>query len=594
MPEEKALVQDAAVVGKTFWLGALTRLGGVEASSFERLLHALQRKEFVRRERSSSLAEDTEYAFRHVLVRDVAYGQIPRAERAEKHRAAAEWIEGLGRRDDHAEMLAYHYLQALELGAAAGLDVQAFTGAAQAALADAGDRAFALNAYDAAGRYYRSALDLLPEEDVRRNRLLLKLARGLWLSGEPASDLLEQARDGLLAAGDAEGAGEAETRLAEHYWLEGDRDAASAHLRRARELVDPLPPSPVKAHTIGTDSRFRMLAGDHEEAIRVGLEALAMAEELGLDEVRAAALNNVGTARGNLGDDQGLDDLAEAVRLAGACNAPFELCRAKNNLASHFLWERGRLAAAIDLWQETSEDAKRFGQLGHVRWIDGNTIDPLRVVGRWDDALARADAFIADVEAGRPHYLAAQAYSSRALIRLARGEADAALADAEQARAAAARVGDLQLRLPTLARVAHIRTGRGERTEAASLAAEVLTALHAKDGAGHATGPEVSFALTALGRGQDLAAALTRFTTPWAQAAIHFAEEDPAGAAAIFAQIGDVTDEAYARLAAARAFAEEDRPAERDEQLRRALAFYRSVGATRYIREGEALLAASA
>ncbi len=74
----------------------------------------------MRRERASSVVDESEFAFRHLLVRDVAYGQIPRAERAEKHLATAGWIEQLGRREDHAEMLAHHYLQALELTTATG------------------------------------------------------------------------------------------------------------------------------------------------------------------------------------------------------------------------------------------------------------------------------------------------------------------------------------------------------------------------------------------------------------------------------------------------------------------------------------------
>ena len=61
-----------------------------------------------------------EYTFLHILVRDVAYGQIPSGERAEKHRRAAEWIESLGRPDDYAETLAYHYLSALELARSSG------------------------------------------------------------------------------------------------------------------------------------------------------------------------------------------------------------------------------------------------------------------------------------------------------------------------------------------------------------------------------------------------------------------------------------------------------------------------------------------
>ena len=78
----------------------------------------------MRRERRSSVGDESQYLFRHLLVRDVAYSQIPRAARAEKHRVAADWIESLGRPDDHAEMLAHHYLTALELDKAAGVDTQ--------------------------------------------------------------------------------------------------------------------------------------------------------------------------------------------------------------------------------------------------------------------------------------------------------------------------------------------------------------------------------------------------------------------------------------------------------------------------------------
>src|SRR5206468_3220471 len=113
--EEKRLLQDAAVVGKVFWLGALETLGGVTPRQAEELLYTLERKEFVERSRASSVASESEYAFRHLLIQDIAYSQIPRAARLHKHQRAAAWIESLGRRDDQAEMLAHHYLQALEL-----------------------------------------------------------------------------------------------------------------------------------------------------------------------------------------------------------------------------------------------------------------------------------------------------------------------------------------------------------------------------------------------------------------------------------------------------------------------------------------------
>ena len=128
-PEQKSLLQDGAVIGKRFWVGGLAALA--DRPDLEAGLHSLERKEFVRRERSSTVETDSEYSFRHLLVRDVAYGQIPRAVRAEKHLLAARWVEQLGRREDHAEMLAHHYLQALELTTAAGGSTEAFADAAR-------------------------------------------------------------------------------------------------------------------------------------------------------------------------------------------------------------------------------------------------------------------------------------------------------------------------------------------------------------------------------------------------------------------------------------------------------------------------------
>ncbi|HEU0193944.1 MAG TPA: adenylate/guanylate cyclase domain-containing protein, partial [Gaiellales bacterium] len=107
---EKRLIQDASVLGKVIWLGALAEMGDTDRYAAEERLHALERRELVRRERRSSVGGETEYAFRHILVRDVAYGQIPRAQRSDKHRRAAEWIETLSSdRDTTPDMLAHHY-----------------------------------------------------------------------------------------------------------------------------------------------------------------------------------------------------------------------------------------------------------------------------------------------------------------------------------------------------------------------------------------------------------------------------------------------------------------------------------------------------
>ena len=176
LPEdEKELIQDAAVLGKVFWLGALTQMAGHERGAAERGLHALERKEFLRRERSSSVEGESEYTFGHLLVRDVAYGQIPRARRADKHRLAAEWIEALGRPDDQAELVVHHYLAALELTRAARQPVEELETLARGALRDAGERAEALNAFVPAKGYFKAALELWPLEDAERPRLALRL-----------------------------------------------------------------------------------------------------------------------------------------------------------------------------------------------------------------------------------------------------------------------------------------------------------------------------------------------------------------------------------------------------------------------------------
>ena len=109
-------------MGKVFWTGIVAEMGDRDDSAARAGLHELARKELVRAARTSSVKDQAEYSFWHALVRDVAYSQIPRADRAQKHIAAAggssEWP---GERvTDHAELLAYHYTQALDLTRAVG------------------------------------------------------------------------------------------------------------------------------------------------------------------------------------------------------------------------------------------------------------------------------------------------------------------------------------------------------------------------------------------------------------------------------------------------------------------------------------------
>ena len=270
--EEKLLLQDAAVVGKVFWLGTMERIGDRERSSAEQLLHALERKEFVRRERRSSVGDESQYAFRHILVRDVAYSQIPRSARADKHRGAAAWIEALGRPDDNAEMLAHHYLSALEFAAAAGEELPGVADRARVALRAAGDRAFALSSFASAAQFYDSALKLWREDDSDRAYVLLGYGRAraeLEVEGEEA--LLEASS--ALEGGDGEAAAEAEIALADLYWRRGQQAESVRHRLRAGSLIEGSELSPTKVHVVGELARFHMLASELESAIRFGEEA---------------------------------------------------------------------------------------------------------------------------------------------------------------------------------------------------------------------------------------------------------------------------------------------------------------------------------
>jgi hypothetical protein len=95
---------------------------------------------------------------------------------------------------------------------------------------------------------------------------------------------------------------------------------------------------------------------------------------------------------------------------------------------------------------------------------------------------------------------------------------------------------------------------------------------------------DLPWALTDLGRGDEFAEyAEGTHSTPWRSAALAIAAGQAETAADVLAEMGNLADEAYARLRSGS-----------DDQVRRALEFYRSVGATRYIEEGEALLAATA
>jgi len=560
--DAKTLLQDASVIGKVFWTGALRRDERVATG----LLHGLERKGFLTRQRRSSVESEGEWAFAHMLLRDVVYGQIPRGERAEKHRLVAEWIESLGRPEDHAEMLAHHWRAALELAQAAGRDTGDLAERTCLALRAAGDRAFALNAYDAAGGYYEEALALWPLDDAERPHLLFRRAHALHLTGdERRGPALEGARDALIAAGDDEQAGEAAAFLARAAWHRGSRDEVVSHLADAEKLVAAAPASAAKARVLATAARQRTLDGELEEGIRLAEEALELAQRLELAELEAHALTTLG-------------DLEHALEIAVAANSP-EAATILNNLAVEAFFG-GDVGREDELYREACRTAERFGNRDYLRFSRGNRILTRWLLGHWEEAGRAADEFIAEC-ASSPHYLEASARQVRASLQLARGDDDRALDDYHQALELARQIKDPQTLLPALL---------------GSARALALIGRIVREHVGHA--PRLAPftpAARQLGLSEEVRALVEGAPeSPWKDVALAGASGDFSRAADLYAVMGSPTLEAEARLCAAEALIQAGRRAEGEAELQKALDFYRTVGATRYIQQSEALLAASA
>jgi predicted ATPase/class 3 adenylate cyclase len=283
-PREKRLLQDAAVIGKVFWPGAVAALGGrADGDELQEYLHGLERKQFVGRDRDSSLAGEPQYAFAHVLVRDVAYGQIPRAARARKHAQAAGWIESLGRTADQAEMLADHYLSALELGRAASQDTTALAAPARAALRAAGDRAFTLNAFTPAARYYRAALAVWPQgTQEQRAGLLRLLGIMLYMAGdlEQAETVVSEGAKAAAAAGLSALQARIGILLAEIHTLQGGPSAAAlAECEAAIAVLDSESDLEGLAEAWTLAGRLRFGLGDSPAAEQALERAIAYARQ---------------------------------------------------------------------------------------------------------------------------------------------------------------------------------------------------------------------------------------------------------------------------------------------------------------------------
>jgi tetratricopeptide (TPR) repeat protein len=423
-PDRKSLLQDAAVLGKVFWLGALAEIGGRDLGELELDLHELARKELVRPARTSSMEGESEYSFLHLLVRDVAYSQIPRAERIRRHRAAAAWIEHRAgeRVEDLAEVLAHHYLQALELAEVAGDSEQAreLAPSARRFLALAGERALGLDTAQAEARLAR-ALELMPLDDADRPDLLVSWADAVFQAGRPreAAEALDEALASLRSQDDTEAAARAlqlRSRVAQRLG-EGRQVSLAAE---AVGLLERQSPGPALVAAYAQLASAQHVGGAYAEAIAAAERAVALSEELGLPEP-ARALGYRGFSRVCTEGRGGFAEMEHALALLVERGAGRDAAILQNNLGVARYPLQGP-AASLAAFEEGIAFCEQRGLRESAAQLESNCPGLLSELGRPEEALKRAARLATALEASGDGHSLSEVRAVELAVRLARDE----------------------------------------------------------------------------------------------------------------------------------------------------------------------------
>jgi tetratricopeptide (TPR) repeat protein len=302
-----------------------------------------------------------------------------------------------------------------------------------------------------------------------------------------------------------------------------------------------------------------------------------------------------GFARGISGDSGGLEDFERSIALATEIHSSEHVHTALNNLAVIQI-AMGQLEAAHESLAAIKRNAERYATPSRLRWVEVIDTEFGLIDGDWAEVDRVTSRLIAASEAGDPHYTDYSCRLLRASVRRASGDLPGAVDDMEQCLALARATADAQVMGPSLIAAASVLLEAGRGDEAATLAREALAmgirlvvvsqSMALVDGA---------WLMRDVGLQSEYAALLGEsLATPWVEAASAICSGELSRAADLLGNIGCRSGEAYARLRVAKQLVEEGRRPEADLELGRALAFYREAGATGYVREGEALLAASA
>jgi tetratricopeptide (TPR) repeat protein len=323
-PFQRRLLAHAAVIGRTFWEGALVPVAEAEGGDLQAALSALREKDLVVAGEGSALAGEPELAFKHVLIRDVAYEMLPKAVRARKHAEVGAFIERRAgeRSEGVVALLAEHYGRAATLAAEVRLpapELVELRGKALDFSEVAGDAAASLFANREALTYYEASAAFADAGDPALLRIAercgdieLRLGRV-----EPAIEAWERCLAHYSEQNELEHVAELHRKIGAALAHKGERKQAIEHHQQGINLIKDLPPSLALVRLYEEAAWLYMQVGDNMLAIYASEKALRLAETLGEARAASRAHGIFGRVFGRIGDTvKARENLERAVALA--------------------------------------------------------------------------------------------------------------------------------------------------------------------------------------------------------------------------------------------------------------------------------------
>jgi tetratricopeptide (TPR) repeat protein len=413
---ERRIVHDAAVIGQSFTLGALSAVAGVAESELEPKLASLVRRELLQREMDARSPERGQYAFVQALIREVAYNTLSKKDRKKLHLAAARYFESLGN-DELAGVLASHYLAA-HGNAAEPAEAEALAAQARIALKAAATRASALGSFDQAVGFAEQALTVT-SDPADRAELLLQAAQDAQVAGrlEHTEELARTALEFARGEGRRDLAAQAIEVLGEVVVSQFRNDEAQVLLESALDEFGDGDPA-VLARIRLWLARVYYGKSDYATARDIVEHVLETAEPLGLVAIVARGLLMRGNVLWSLRRRREAYAVAEAAERLAAENGLVEIqIRSMSTLANAL--QETDAAAAAARWREVLALSRKVGMRGLLIGGVGNFAYTAFVSGDWAEGLAEMDNFLAEDVSARDRLIM---LNNALIIRASLGE----------------------------------------------------------------------------------------------------------------------------------------------------------------------------